>query len=134
MKHPEVYTQRNNKSVLQKVLELHSGENPENEGIPPLVNSSADLVCDDSQKADLLNETFINQNTFLYQSAFPFWPSNTKSTFTFKEISADEVTKAVRCLPSENSNGPDKISYRLLKEAGPNVVGPLTTLFNLSLK
>ena len=29
-------------------------------GIPPLVNSSADLACDDSQKADLLNETFIN--------------------------------------------------------------------------
>ena len=29
------------------------------QSIPPLVNSSADLVCDDRQKADLLNETFI---------------------------------------------------------------------------
>ena len=104
------------------------------QGIPPLVNSSADLVCDDSQKLDLLNETFINQNTSLDQSAFPFGPSNTKSTFNFEEISADEVRKAFRSLPSQNSNGPDKISYRLLKEAGPNVVEPLTTLFNLSLK
>ena len=31
------------------------------------------------------------------------------------------------------SFGSDEISYRLLKEAGPGVVGPLTTLFNLSL-
>ena len=44
------------------------------------------------------------------------------------------MRKAIRSLPSKKSNGPDKISYRLLKEAGPNVVGPLTTLFNLSLK
>ena len=105
------------------------------QSIPPLVRSSADLVSDDSQKADLLNEMFINQNTSLDQSAFPIGPSNTKSTFTFKEISADEVRKAIRSLPSKNSNVPDKISYRLLiKEAGLNVVWPLTTSFNLSLK
>ena len=29
--------------------------------------------------------------------------------------------------------GSDEISYRLLKEAGPGVIGPLTTFFNLSL-
>ena len=32
------------------------------------------------------------------------------------------------------STGSDLISYRLLKAAGPGIVGPLTTLFNLSLK
>ena len=76
------------------------------QSVPPLANLCADLVCDDSQKADMLNETFINQNTSLDQSAFPFGPSNTKSTFTFKEISAGEVRKAIRSLPSKNSNGP----------------------------
>ena len=35
---------------------------------------------------------------------------------------------------SKISTGVDNISYRLLKEAGPGVVGPLTTLFNISLR
>ena len=37
-------------------------------------------------------------------------------------------------LPSKNSTGTDNISYRLLKEAGPGVVGPPITLFNISLR
>ena len=39
---------------------------------PPLVNSCADLVCDDSQTADMLNETFINQN-FPGSIGISFW-------------------------------------------------------------
>ena len=39
----------------------------------------------------------------------------------------------MKSLPSKTSFGPDEVSYRLLKEAGPGVVGPLTSLFNLSL-
>ena len=57
------------------------------QGIPPLVHLSADLVCDDGEKADLLNETLINRNTSLDQ---PLGQSNTKRTFT------DEVRKASR--------------------------------------
>ena len=39
----------------------------------------------------------------------------------------------MQSLPNKTSVGPDQISFRLLKEAGPGVVGPLTTLFNLSI-
>ena len=36
-------------------------------------------------------------------------------------------------LPNKTSIVPDQISYSLLKEAGPGVAGPLTTLFYLSI-
>ena len=32
---------------------------------------------------------------------------------------------------NKTSTGPDQISYRVLKEADPAVVSPITTLFNL---
>ena len=97
------------------------------QGIPPLVHLSADLVCDDSQKADLLNETFINLNTSLNQSAFSLLGRATRKV---RSLLTDEVRKASRSLPSKNSKGPDKNFYPLLKEAGQIVVGPLTTLIN----
>ena len=40
----------------------------------------------------------------------------------------------VRTLPNKMSCGTDGISYKLVKEAGHGVVGPLTSLFNHSLR
>ena len=56
------------------------------------------------------------------------------STFDFKGFSDDNVRRAVRSLPNKTLTGTDQISYRLLKAAGPTVVGPLTTSFNCSLR
>ena len=102
--------------------------------IPPLTDQSLGLVCEDHKKADLLNDTFINSNTSLSQNSFPIGPSKLESIFEFQELSPDEVKNAIRSLPNKTSTGPDNISYRLLKEAGPNIVGPLTTLYNYSLR
>ena len=44
------------------------------------------------------------------------------------------MRRVLSSLPSKSSTGTDGISYRLLKEAGPAVVGPLTTSFNISLR
>ena len=65
--------------------------------IPPLLNHAQEIVSDDGEKANLLNHTFINQNTSLDQEAFPIGPTNLQSTFQFKEISASEVQKAINC-------------------------------------
>ena len=102
--------------------------------IPPLADQSLGLVCEDHKKADLLNDTFINSNTSISQNSFPIGPTKLGSIFEFQELSSDDVKKAIRSLPNRTSTGPDRISYRLLKEAGPNVVGPLTTLYNYSLR
>ena len=102
--------------------------------IPPLADQSLGLVFEDHKKADLLNDTFINSNTSISQNSFPIGPTKLGSIFEFQELSSDDVKKAIRSLPNKTSTGPDRISYRLLKEAGPNVVGPLTTLYNYSLR
>ena len=102
--------------------------------IPPLADQSLGLVCEDHKKAELLNDTFINSNTSISQNSFPIGPTKLGSIFEFQELSSDDVKKAVRSLPNKTSTGPDRISYRLLKEVGPNVVGPLTTLYNYSLR
>ena len=76
---------------------------------------------------------FINQNTCLNLEGFPIGPTQLKSVFTIQDICPADVRKIIKSLPNKASFGSDEISYRLLKEAGPGVVGPLTTLFNLSL-
>ena len=104
--------------------------------IPPLADQLLALVsvCEDHKKADLLNDTFINSNTSISQNSFPICPTKLGSIFEFQELSSDDVKKAILSLPNKTSTSPDRFSYRLLKEAGPNVVGPLTTLYNYSLR
>ena len=46
-------------------------------------------------------------------------------------ISGNE--NGLKSLPSKTSVGEDGISYRLLQEVGPGVVGPLVSLFNKSI-
>ena len=102
--------------------------------VAPLLNEIQSTVFDDRAKADLLNDTFVNQNNSLNPRGFPYGPTHLKSVFRLKHIPASDVKKAIQRLPNKMSTGSDLISYRLLKAAGPGIVGPLTTLFNLSLK
>ena len=101
--------------------------------VSPLLDQSKDLLLDDKEKANLLNDVFINQNTSLALEAFPFMPSPLQETFDIDRISPKEVAETLRSLPIKSSCGSDEISYRLMKEAGPALVGPLVTLFNRSL-
>ena len=102
--------------------------------IPPLSSKTNVLVHDDKQKAEVLNDTFINQNTSTALHGFPFGPTETDSICNLQHITASKVRRVLSSLPSKSSTGTDGISYRLLKEAGPALVGPLTTLFNISLR
>ena len=49
------------------------------------------IIWDDHGKADLLNDTFVNQNTSINPEAFAFGPTNIKSVFHFTQLSAREV-------------------------------------------
>ena len=101
--------------------------------IPPLLTETNDIIWDDHQKTDLLNDTFVNQNTSINPEAIAFVPTNIKSVFHFTQLSAREVGNVLKSLPNKLSTGSDGISYQLLKEAGPGIVRPLTTLFNRSI-
>ena len=101
--------------------------------VPPLTDLSHTVTLDDRQKANLLNDTFRKQTTSLIEKC-PVGPTDVTSTINFKGFSADNVRRAVRSLPNKTSTGTDQNSHRLLKEAGPAVVGPLTTSFNCSLR
>ena len=72
-------------------------------------------------------------DTSINPEAFAFGPTNIKSVFHFTQLSAREVANVLKSLPNKLSTGSDGISYQLLKEAGPGIVGPLTTLFNRSI-
>ena len=76
-------------------------------------------------------ESYLYQPKHLPQSRkFSNW-SNAIEIFANQDICPADVRKTIKSLQS--LLGSDEISYHLLKEAGPGVVGPLTTLFNLSL-
>ena len=100
----------------------------------PLLDQSKNLLLDDKEKANLLNDVFINQNTSVALEAFSFGPSPLRrETFDIDSISPKEVAETLRSLPNNSSCGSDEMFYRLMKEAGPALVGPLVTLFNRSL-
>ena len=86
------------------------------------------MLCDDQEKAKFLNDTFINQNVASALDNVPLGPTNCTITFKLEEIYAADVRKILLSLPNKNSTVPDGISYCLLKEAGPAVIGPLTVL------
>ena len=60
---------------------------------------------------------------------FPFGPTETDSICNLQHITASKVRRELSSLPSKSSTGTDGIF-----PAGPAVVGPLTTLFNISLR
>ena len=102
--------------------------------IPSLSSKTNVLVHDDKQKVEVLNNTFINQNTSTALHGFPFGPTETDSICNLQHITASKVRRVLSSLPSKSSTGTDGIPYRVLKEAGPALVGPLTNLFNISLR
>ena len=92
------------------------------------------IVSESNAKADLLNEVFINQITSLAPDACVFGPSPLNVTFDLGNIYPSDVQRVLRSLPNKTSCGRDKISNRMMKEAGQGLVGPLVSLFNASLR
>ena len=66
-------------------------------------------------------------------TAFSHGRTQTQTVFSIKSFSEVEVSVVIQSLPNKLSTGADKISDRLLKEAGPGLISPLTALFNRSI-
>ena len=107
---------------------------PTHADIPPLLDKATGIhLSEDVDKANLLNDTYVNENTSLNPTAFSYGPTQTQTVFSIKSFSEVEVFGVIQSLPNKLSTGADKISYRLLKEAGPGLISPLTALFNRSV-
>ena len=104
--------------------------------LPPLSTQCGNFVIKDEDKAELLNSVYIEQNTSLLadDESFPYGPTDVRMKFCLKHVSPVEVGKTLQSLPRKHSAGHDGISYSLLKEAGPGLILPLTTLFNRSIE
>ena len=100
----------------------------------PLMDRCGKIVSESNAKADRLNEVFINQNTSLAPDACVFGPSPLNVTFDLGNIYPSDVQRVLRSLPNKTSCGSNKISYRITKEAGQGLVGPLLRLLNASLR
>ncbi len=51
-----------------------------NTGIPPLRSSTGEFVSEDTHKAELLNEVYVNQNISSASGSFPAGPTQVQST------------------------------------------------------
>ena len=102
--------------------------------VPPLLDSCGNVISEPVEKANLLNDVFANENTSLNPDASVFGPTNLQLTFNLEKITASEVRRVLRTLPNKSSCGSDRISYQMIKEAGPGLVGPIVSLFNASLR
>ena len=101
--------------------------------ISPLLTETNDIIWDDQGKADLLNDTFVNQNTSINPEAFAFGPTNIKSVFHFTQLSAREVGNVLKSLPNKLSTGSDGIFISTFERSRPWYRRALTTLFNMSI-
>ena len=82
-------------------------------GVLPLQRAvvSRQIANGEIEKAETLNDTFINENTALRQGWFPLSPLCLTSVFSFDKTSATDVQQAIRGLPNKSSTGSDEISY-----------------------
>ena len=87
---------------------------PNSSDIPPLLDKATGIhLSEDVDKANLLNDTYVKENTSLNPTAFSYSPTQTQTVFSIKSFSEVEVCGVIQSLPNKLSTGADKISYRL---------------------
>lgn len=99
----------------------------------PYINSpDGDLEADQSKA-----EAFAEHYSAVYvdeQSPLPPFNDKVTAAWTEAEITANEVAEYLRLLNTSKSPGPDDIHPLVLKELADILAGPLTVLFNMSLR
>ena len=101
---------------------------------PPL-NVNDNTITDNKDKAEAFNNFFLSHSNIDERNAnLPPDPGILPEGLQSIEVSEDEVRDLIKCINISKSTGPDKVSPRLLKEAGGTIVPSLTKLFNMSLR
>ena len=101
--------------------------------IPPL-SKDGTIYSDDIDKANVLNDFFVDQ-TFLDDStaSLPQTVNVPDYNLDSLNISREEVESTLKSLPLGKAAGPDLINNRILKELAQPLSLPLCDLFNVSV-
>ena len=109
--------------------------NPNECTIPTLTKGSV-VACTNSEKANLLNASFINSfNVAIPELGIEDIPETPCDVCPDELLCIEEeVYNMLRTLDVSKSNGHDDISARMLKETALSMTSIVTQLFNISIK
>ena len=101
----------------------------------PVMENKGVLYSTDKEKAELFNQVYLESSNlsgdhFDLPEVVPAVDHETLEEIVVLEKDVEDVLK---CLDTNKAYGPDNVSPRLVKEAGPAIVGILTKIFNKSL-
>lgn len=100
----------------------------------PTLETENGIIESDQDKAEVLNDFFIQQSTINdTNAALPLFVPPAHDTLNSITITQDEVLKAIKSLDINKASGPDLVSPKILKEGMHQLAYPFTKLFNLSL-
>jgi hypothetical protein len=102
----------------------------------PVMEKDGILYSTDKEKAEVFNETYIESSDLAGQS-FDLPGDAPEPNYEHLQdiiITEQDVSDVLKGLDTNKAYGPDKVSPRLVKEAGQTIVGVLTTIFNKSLQ
>ena len=102
----------------------------------PVIIRNGVQCLSDKEKAQAFNETYLESSNLTGDN---FDLDETEITCEHEtldtiEISERDVEDVLKCIDTNKAYGPDDISPKLLKEAGPSIVKILTKIFNKSLQ
>ena len=108
--------------------------NRQHSGIPPLIDDGK-IFTSDKDKADLLNDYFTSQ-TIPPNINTPLPPFSYFTDARLHDITINPtiVMEVLEKLNPNKASGPDDINNRILKECASTLCGPLSIIFNKSLK
>ena len=102
--------------------------------IPPLETQNG-LIETDAEKADVLNDFFVQQSTVDDSYApLPQIIAANHDTLDDIDINQQDVLNAIKDLDPNKALGPDLISPQLIKEGKNELAYPYSKLFNLSIE
>ena len=101
----------------------------------PALDVNGTAVCDDTEKAQVFNEYFIQCSTLDTSTAQlqSNYPSLTESHIGSWQTSVNDVVNCLSKIDTSKAVGPDGINPKLLKEGAHQLAPSLCKLYNLSL-
>ena len=97
----------------------------------PILESNGLVIESDDQKAEVLNEFFIQQSTVDDTNAhLPNFVTPNFDTLNEIVVTQQDVIKAINEFDANKASGPDGISPKLIKEGKQELAYPYTKLFN----
>ena len=101
--------------------------------IPPL-NREGMICCNDNNKANILNQYFIEQTVIEEENAtLPITFPLPLQKFDFMTVTPDDVESTLKTLQLGKAAGPGAMNNRILKELADPLSLPLSDIFNYSL-